>query len=508
MLAIDAKRLYDTTAQVVQMLLLINKTALQGDNFRDSPYDHIAKRVMDGLAQACGGAQDQQQGTEVSVKSFVSFLVDLTGLTPDSGCGLEELSEVNSEQVIANKVQDILNFRRGLDFIPDLRDTAGIYQKMPTRIQKDLVQSLESICSTSTDDNLRAAAAFSIAVAHVNGVGVRFDINMAHDSLLRAAKWGHEQAQAMLINIFDHQGAPDATVSLGMWVDWLKRTAILGSDTALKKLKAASVSSWRSAQEVSQTKCLESEGFGLPQSQQAFIDVQCAGQLSTSQSLVSAIFHGRSDLVEELIGNNPQMLNQPVSKAGESPLLIACRLARVDIVKLLVKKQADASIGDTSGICPLHWLCVLPDSDAGPIAHLLHKQGGNPNALAVTYVRDEYLRNFQPRPANATKAWTPLHWAVAAKNLAAVDALLAVGSDPLFRADCKVGDSVPLDSLQMASYMCHSAILCRILQSPGASEGVEHGADGPRKGGSHSTPLWAFTRKFPLVTAPTTWSEF
>ncbi|KAF4909734.1 High-affinity methionine permease [Colletotrichum viniferum] len=257
---------------------------------------------------------------------------------------------------------------------------------MPMRIQKDLVRSLESICSTSTDDNLRAAAAFSIAVAHVNGVGVRFDINMAHDFLLRAAKWGHEQAQAMLINIFDHQGAPDATVSLGMWIDWLKRTAMLGSDTALKKLKAASASSWRSAQEVSQTKCLESEGFGLPQSQQAVIDVQCARQLSTSQSLVSAIFHGRSDLVEELIGNNPQMLNQPVSKAGESPLLIACRLARVDIVKLLVKKQADASIGDTSGICPLHWLCVLPDSDAGPIAHLLHKQGGNPNALAVTHV--------------------------------------------------------------------------------------------------------------------------
>ncbi|KAI8304553.1 High-affinity methionine permease [Colletotrichum sp. SAR11_59] len=82
---------------------------------------------------------------------------------------------------------------------------------MPKRIQKDLVQSLESICSTSTNDKLRAAAAFSIAVAHVNGVGVRFDINTAHDFLLRAAKWGHEQAQTTLINIFDHQGPPDAT---------------------------------------------------------------------------------------------------------------------------------------------------------------------------------------------------------------------------------------------------------------------------------------------------------
>ncbi|KAJ0275026.1 hypothetical protein Brms1b_012164 [Colletotrichum noveboracense] len=233
MLAIDAKRLYDTTAQVVQMLLLIIKTALQGDNFRDPLYDHIAKRVMDGLAQACGGAQDQQQGTEISVKSFVSVLKHVK-----------------------------------------LRDTAGIYQKMPMRVQKDLVQSLESICSTSTDDNLRAAAAFSIAVAHVNGVGVRFDINTAHDFLLCAAKWGHEQAQTTLINIFDHQGPPDATVPLGLWVDWLKRTAELGSDTALEKLKAASASSWRSAQEVSQTRRLESEGFGLLQSQQAVVDGQ------------------------------------------------------------------------------------------------------------------------------------------------------------------------------------------------------------------------------------------
>ncbi|KAL3291406.1 serine/threonine protein kinase [Colletotrichum asianum] len=196
---------------------------MQGDSFENSLYNLIEKRVMGGLVQACGGARDQQESTEVSVKSFVSFLVDLTGLTPDPSSISEQASV--------------------------LRNTAGIYQKMPKRIQKDLVQSLESICSTSTNDKLRAAAAFSIAVAHVNGVGVRFDINTAHDFLLRAAKWGHEQAQTTLINIFDHQGPPDATVPLGLWVDWLKRTAELGSDTALKKLKAASASSWRSARE-------------------------------------------------------------------------------------------------------------------------------------------------------------------------------------------------------------------------------------------------------------------
>ncbi|KAK2729819.1 hypothetical protein CKAH01_19149, partial [Colletotrichum kahawae] len=231
-----------------------------------------------------------------------------------------------------------------------LRVTAGIYQKMPMRIQKDVVRSLESICFTSTDDKLRAAAAFSIAVAHVNGVGVRFDIKMAQDFLIRAARWGHEQAQSMLINIFDHQGPPDATISLSVWVDWLKRSAELGSGTALRKLEAASASSWSPAKEASRMRHLESEGFDILQSQQAVNDVQCAGRMSTSQSLVLAIINERDNLVDELIQDNPQMLNEPVSKAGESPLLISCRLARVDIVKLLVNKQADASIGDTSGI--------------------------------------------------------------------------------------------------------------------------------------------------------------
>ncbi|KAF3808132.1 hypothetical protein GCG54_00012712 [Colletotrichum gloeosporioides] len=262
---------------------------MQGDSFENSLYNLIEKRVMGGLVQACGGAPDQQESTEVSVKSFVSFLVDLKGLTPDSGSISKQASA---------------HFK--------LRNTAGIYQKTPKRIQKDLGQSLGSICSTSTDDKLRAAASFSIAVAHVNGVGVRFDINTAHDFLLRAAKWGHEQAQTTLINIFDHQGPPgppDATVPLGLWVDWLKRTAELGSDTALEKLKAASASSWRSAQEVSQTRRLESEGFGLLQSQQAVVDGQCEGQLSTSQSLVLAIIHERGGMVEELIRNNPQLLN-------------------------------------------------------------------------------------------------------------------------------------------------------------------------------------------------------
>ncbi|EQB43831.1 hypothetical protein CGLO_17476 [Colletotrichum gloeosporioides Cg-14] len=170
MLAIYAKKLHDTTAQVVQMLLLINKIAMQGDSFENSLYNLIEKRVMGGFVQACGGARDQQESTEVSVKFFVSFLVDLKGLTPDPGSIPEQASAVSSQQLI---VHDKLNFRRSLDFIPDLRNTAGIYQKMPKRIQKDLVQSLGSICSTSTDDKLRAAAAFSIAVAHVNGVGVR-----------------------------------------------------------------------------------------------------------------------------------------------------------------------------------------------------------------------------------------------------------------------------------------------------------------------------------------------
>ncbi|KAK2764200.1 hypothetical protein CKAH01_15806 [Colletotrichum kahawae] len=52
--AIDAKRLHDTTAQVVQMLLIMNKTAMQGDNFENPLYNLIAKRVMDGLVQTCG----------------------------------------------------------------------------------------------------------------------------------------------------------------------------------------------------------------------------------------------------------------------------------------------------------------------------------------------------------------------------------------------------------------------------------------------------------------------
>lgn len=98
--AIDAKKLHDTTAQVVQILLLINKTAMQGDSFGNSLYNLIEKGVMGGLVQACGGARDQQESTAVSVKSFVSFLVDLTGLTPDPGSISEQESAVSSQQLM------------------------------------------------------------------------------------------------------------------------------------------------------------------------------------------------------------------------------------------------------------------------------------------------------------------------------------------------------------------------------------------------------------------------
>jgi ankyrin repeat protein len=115
------------------------------------------------------------------------------------------------------------------------------------------------------------------------------------------------------------------------------------------------------------------------------------------------------------------------TKDGLTPLHVACRCANMELIFLLLKCGADASLTDMENISPLHWL-VLFSSDAVPIvgkALVENKADVNTIMKYQSYVFFDSL-------GLALRA-TPLWWACMCRSRVAVQTLLSLGADPYQR---------------------------------------------------------------------------
>ncbi|KAF6791058.1 hypothetical protein CSOJ01_14416 [Colletotrichum sojae] len=470
----QAKLLRDSCAKIVQMLLWIHKSTSASEDIPlgSSFHDLVQKRTMRQLFEVFGTPEDPGDMIQLSMNHLFSFLVDLSGLAPEP-----KLVSHNGEATgnPAEYVDSAFNFWRYLDFIPDLRETSGVYQKMPVRIQADAIASLCSVVESTQDRRIKSAGAFTMAVAHINGIGVDYNLEIAKVYLLDSAKLGHEEAQNFFINALDCRGPPGDSVSIGEWVEWLTVSAAAGNVIALQKLKDTSPASWVTINEQVKNKELEAAGFGA--------QMLSAGRsqeedeilsLTPPQTILVSIVRDQRESARSCILAHPEILSLRISEQGETPLMVACRLGRVSIAKTLLESGSDSSLVDSVGITPLHWLSRFSTDSLHTIARMLQANGGDPNAQSVAFDINEFLHSHTIRPdaTSPSLKWTPLQWAVAANNLAAVDALLEIGADPLARAECKEGEAVQANALQMASMLCFSEILSRILEKPSARDAL------------------------------------
>lgn len=115
---------------------------------------------------------------------------------------------------------------------------------------------------------------------------------------------------------------------------------------------------------------------------------------------------------------------------GTTPLHLACRCAEVEIIRLLLRHGADASLNDNENVSPLHWLVLLPKNDIRQIADMLLGQFEGAKSVSVSRSRVFF------DDLGIVVSGTALSWAIDCRNLAVVKVLTDLGVTPLLDPSC------------------------------------------------------------------------
>ena len=127
-----------------------------------------------------------------------------------------------------------------------------------------------------------------------------------------------------------------------------------------------------------------------------------------------------------------QQIEDHTDLQKQTILHMACVAGNLDLVRYLCHTGVSATLrGPPNGATCLHWLFNFPSECLKEVADLLMKNGADVNAQLGT--KSTGVRWYFPFE---WPAGSPLHWAVAASNAAAVEVLID------FHADCSIRDGV------------------------------------------------------------------
>jgi len=139
-----------------------------------------------------------------------------------------------------------------------------------------------------------------------------------------------------------------------------------------------------------------------------------------------AVLLGQIDTVELLLTLDCDINLQ--TPDGRTALHLACQIANMPLIDLLLSNGADASKNDARNISPLHWLVLWPSNEICRVANALVTYGADVNSMML-----EKAAVFYDCLGLELRA-TPLWWACLCRNRVAVSELLSLNADvyPLY----------------------------------------------------------------------------
>lgn len=193
-----------------------------------------------------------------------------------------------------------------------------------------------------------------------------------------------------------------------------------------------------------------------------------------AQDLIRAVKSGRMDRIEQILDDNPVLLDRP-DEAGYTPLRWAGIRNQGRIALLLVSSGADPNTVGWDGGTPLHGAAHHDDAEvvealleAGADVSIRNQWGRSPLHVAArrncAAVAELLLAAGADPNLGTSEGWTPLGVAYRAGHPEMVKLLLAHGADPAQEdaGGLKPGDvvlnrppAVPLSRRQLDQYVGH-----------------------------------------------------
>jgi ankyrin repeat protein len=148
----------------------------------------------------------------------------------------------------------------------------------------------------------------------------------------------------------------------------------------------------------------------------------------------AALVSGDFDELAKLLGPSLRRFDEPLGPEllPCPPLSLAIQWSPIDLIEALLVAGADPNYPEPPGLTPLFAAIGEQRPDRLDIVRLLLAHGADPNRRGV-------------------HAWTPLHHAIAWRNAAAIEVLLASGANPNLQSSIGLR-STPLDVARLQNY--------------------------------------------------------
>jgi ankyrin repeat protein len=155
----------------------------------------------------------------------------------------------------------------------------------------------------------------------------------------------------------------------------------------------------------------------------------------------AAFVSGDFDGLAKLLGPSPRWFDQSLGPEllPDHPLSLTIQLSPVELIEALLIAGANPNYPEPPGTTPLFAAIGEQRPDRLEIFRLLLAYGADPDHRGV-------------------HAWTPLHHAVAWRNTAAIEILLASGANPNLHSSIGLR-STPLDAARLSNYAEGIALL-------------------------------------------------
>lgn len=301
-------------------------------------------------------------------------------------------------------------------------------------MQERILSSLQGLANSKVEDGRKHRALLGLAWAYAEGFGVDYDVHKSLELVQSSANMGNLISKQMLLEL--HHNSPGALQQEPEVVEkWLQdiiaaQVPRRAAEIALSRTSPSLQSLMKKAGKFGpHTSTFPEPGnFRSVDLKRDEIDA-CYSTSWKDDCFSNAIINDDLELAHMMLDEKPFLISQTLGE--DLPLMLACRFGSSRVAKMLLERQVELlPLGSPSDVQPQHWLFMFEEETQEDLGRMMVAKRADLNSwVLVQRNATSSSTSFSDLPVEGS----PLHWALVARSLSAVSALLKLGANPLFR---------------------------------------------------------------------------